>query len=287
MKKKIKIPLKLVISGLLFSKVERVWPWLAHRWFVRIFFSTARFELPTGEKECMDLADKSTFNFEGKKIQVYTWGVGKPVLLVHGWMVRATQFQKFIPAFNAAGYQVVSFDSTGHGLSDGNKSHLMEFAGIIKMLSDHIGSFEMVVGHSLGGVASLHAVKNYGVTSRLVMLASPVISQEIVDEFRKKIGASKGCEGYFNQYIEKKFGHPFEHYSGSYIISDVKNIDLFLVYDENDKEVSMKNPAVMKERYPEAKVLVTEGLGHNRILKDEGVIESTLKFLDKTEAISV
>ncbi|MEM6522229.1 MAG: alpha/beta hydrolase [Bacteroidota bacterium] len=284
-KKRIKVPLKLVFVGLFFSKVERVWPWLAHRWFVRIFFSTARFEVPQPEKDSIDRAVRSTIEFQNKKVQVYKWGEGTPVLFVHGWMGRAVQFHKFIPAFNKAGYSVISFDSTGHGLSEGSKSHLMEFAGVIKLLSDEYGKFRMVVGHSLGGVASLHAVKDFDVTDKLVMITSPAIAEEIVYEFRKKIGASEKCEPYFEKYILETYGKRFEEYSASQIVTEVENADLFLIYDKNDREVSMQNAEVMQRNCPDARFMITQGLGHNRILKDKEVITSTLEFLQRSEPI--
>ena len=155
----------------------------------------------------------------------------------------------------------------------------MEFASIVQLMKERYGPFEMVVGHSLGGVASLHAVKDHAVSPKLVMLASPAIASEIVSEFEKKIGASKKCEPYFQAYVLKKYGQPFEEYSASFIISQLTGVDLMLIYDENDKEVSMKNPLILKEKYPAAQLTITQGLGHTRILRDSEVIQNTLDFL--------
>ncbi|MEM9857298.1 MAG: alpha/beta hydrolase [Bacteroidota bacterium] len=283
--RKIRIPLKLVITAVLFPRVEAIWPWLASRWFVKIFFSTARFKTSTPEEEAYRSAKKSRLIFENKRIQTYEWGEGKPVLFVHGWMGRATQFHKFIKPFNLAGFKVVSFDSLGHGASEGNQSHLMKFAGIVKQLADQYEGFEMIVGHSLGGVASLHAIKDFKVSDKLVMVASPAIAQEIVDEFRKKIGASKNCEDYFQKYIYAKYGKRFEEYSASYIVSEVTDAQLFLIYDENDREVSIKSSQVMSQKSPDAKLMITQGLGHNRILRDNEVITSSLAFLQNSEPV--
>ncbi len=287
-KKKKKIPFVLILTAWLFPKVEKIAPWLAKRWFVHIFFSTARYPLPPPEKELIHSARKDQLQFGDKRIQLYEWGKGKPVLFVHGWMGRAAQFRKFVPVFNEAGYRVVSFDATGHGLSQGKRSHLMQFAEIIRLLNIRYGEFEMVIGHSLGGVASLHAIKDHSVSSRLVMLASPAIAQEIVHEFEKKIGASAMCEPYFQDYVFNTYGKRFEEYSASHIIPGVKNVDIMLIYDEDDKEVSMKNPQVLREKYPAAKLIITQGLGHTRILKDTEVIRNTLDFLQsaKTKALA-
>lgn len=286
-KNKNKIPFVLVLTAWLFPKVEKLAPWLAKRWFVDIFFSTARYPLPPPEKELIATAKKDHLWFEGKQIQLYEWGQGKPVLFVHGWMGRAAQFRKFVPVFNNAGYKVIAFDATGHGLSQGKRSHLMEFASIVRLMKEKYGPFEMVIGHSLGGVASLHAVKDHAVASKLVMIASPAIADEIVSEFEKKIVASKKCEPYFHKYVLTKYGKRFEEYSADYIISEVRDIDLMLIYDENDKEVSMKNPMTLKAKYPAAHLVITQGLGHTRILKDTEVIQNTLDFLSSAKTSKV
>ncbi len=278
--KKSKIPLSLRFVAWAFPKVEKLAPWIAERWFVRIFFSTAKYQFPKAEIEMANKANKYNIEFEGKKVQVYEWGEGKPILLVHGWMGRATQFRLFVPAFVNAGFKVVAFDATGHGNSEGGKSHLMEFKGIIQSLQNNYRNFEMIVGHSLGGVASLHAVIESSV-NKLVMISSPTIGSFIMEEFRKKIGASANMLNYFERYIIETYGLPFEHYSASYNISRLKNVDLLLIQDENDREVSMENATIITRKYPEASLVTTKGLGHTRILRDKFVIDTVLKHSRK------
>jgi esterase/lipase len=279
MKKTIKPPLALRLISWGFPKVELLAPWLAKRWFVDIFFSTAKYKLPYGEVEAADKASKYQIQFEGKAVQVYEWGVGKPVLMVHGWMGRATQFRKFISSFNAAGYKVVSFDATGHGKSDGKKSHIMEFADIAELLAKRYNGFEMIIGHSLGGVAAMHSIVNGAETNKLIMISSPTIGSEIVKEFRKKIKATEDMVPYFESYVKRKFGKNFKEYSAEYIIDQMKPIDLLLIYDKDDREVSHVHPEVLIKKYPSAQFINTEGLGHTRILKDEIVIEKSLSYL--------
>ncbi len=285
-KNKIKTPLPLRIIGWAYPKLERIAPWLAKRWFVKIFFSPARYKMPYGELELSERATKYRVNYEGKQVQVYEWGEGKPVLMVHGWMGRATQFRKFVPDFNKAGFKVVAFDATGHGKSQGNISHLMEFAGIITLMGKRYGQFEMIVGHSLGGVAAMHAIIGGVNTNKLVMISSPTIGHEIVDVFKRKLNASNATVAYFNQYIVKKFGLPFEHYSAGYNVAKLPNTQLFLVYDENDPEVTLAHAQVLMNKYKSAELYQTKGLGHTRILKDAGVIAHVLGKLVIKEKVS-
>ncbi len=286
-KKSIKTPLPLRIISWTFPKVELFAPWLAKRWFGNIFFSTAKYRLPYGEVEVADQANKYKIDFEGKAIQVYEWGEGKPVLMVHGWMGRGTQFRKFISSYNEAGYKVVSFDATGHGQSEGKTSHILEFAKIIELLNEKYKGFEMVVGHSLGGVSAMHSIINGVETDKLVMISSPTIGSEIIKEFRKKIGASERMVPYFESFIKQKYGKTFKEFSAEYVIDHLKPMELLLIYDENDEEVSSKHPEVILKKYPTAQYMKTQGLGHTRILKDEIVIKRTLDYLKQNKDESV
>lgn len=283
MKKKIKTPLALRIVGWLFPKVEKIAPWLAKRWFVRIFFTPVRYKMPYGEVEMAQKANTYKVNYEGKQVQVYEWGEGKPILFVHGWMGRGTQFRKFVEDFNSSGYQVASFDATGHGKSDGNKSHLMEFAGVIEKLHSRYGGFEMIVGHSLGGVAAMIAINDGIPTQKLVMISSPTLAHKIVDEFILRLKASNRCKEYFDAYVMKKFGKRFEEYTATHIAQSLRKIDLLLIYDEDDREVDLENPEALLNVYPDARLVTTKGLGHTRILKDEEVVKTCLQFLEQSE----
>jgi hypothetical protein len=52
-----------------------------------------------------------------------------------------------------------------------------------------------------------------------------------------------------------------------------------LVHDEDDKEVVLEHALRLKSIHPQARLLVTKGLGHTRILKDEVVIEGCVTFI--------
>lgn len=284
--RKIKTPLPLRIIASTYPVVEAIAPWLAKRWFVKIFFSTAKYKFPHGEIEAAEKATTYNINYENKRVQVYEWGEGQPVLMVHGWMGRGTQFRKFIEIFNEAGYKVVAFDAPGHGKSDGGSSHILKFADVIAQLDKRYAGFEMIIGHSLGGVASMHAIIRGVTTNKLVMISSPAIADEIMSEFRKKIGATELAMPYFNRYIEEMFGCTFEQFSARFNIHQLKDIDLLLIYDQDDREVSLDSPKELMARHDNAKLIMTSGLGHTRILKDEFVVESALKHLQSNKKIS-
>lgn len=281
-RKKNKTPLPLRVVAWLFPKLEKIAPHLAKRVFVHIFFTPAKYSFPEKEIKYIESAEKQQVDFKGRKVMVYKWGTGVPVLMMHGWMGRATQFRKFIAPFNEAGYQVVAFDAPAHGKSEGVKSHLMYFVQIMEMLHKQY-HFRSIIGHSLGGVAGLHVIQRGANIPSLIMVGSPVIGDQIIGEFLRRLNGTWKSGNYFKEYILQIYNQPFEHYTAEYVIRKIKDLPLLLIYDEDDIEVKINHAERLKELYPEAEFLRTTGLGHTRILKDEIVINKAISFIDSHE----
>jgi len=282
--KKDKTPPMMKVVAWVFPKLEFVAPWLAKRWFTRIFFRPLKYKRPIAELEIENQAKLTDLTFKDKKVQVYEWGEGTPILFVHGWMSRGTQFRKFVGPFNNAGYKVIAFDAPAHGNSQGNKSDIFEFRDIINILSQAY-NFEAVIGHSIGGVASMHALLKERFTDKLIMIGSPSMADKIIGAFQSRLNASDNIKTYFNKHIEEKYNKTFEEFSASFIIKDLKDVNLLLIHDEQDFEVTIDNARLLHERYPQSRLIATEGLGHTRILKDTSVINSCLNFIKEKSLV--
>ena len=276
--KKSRIPIPLRVINWLFPKLEKASPWLASRWFYRLFFRTARYPVPDKEQAVADKAKQYQVPYRGKHIQVYEWGEGTPVLMLHGWMGRGTQFFKFVSPFTEVGFRVITFDASGHGKSDGRKSHLREFIDVIHVLKEQNPELTRAVGHSLGGVALMHAAIAHNF-ERLVMIGSPARADLILDEYRYRIGASEKVLPYFNRKFIADNGDSFEAYTAIENVHRLTDTQLLLIHDQDDQEVPLANAEAMKQKRPEATLMVTRQLGHTRILKDDKVIETALQFI--------
>jgi pimeloyl-ACP methyl ester carboxylesterase len=279
--KKDKTPPLLKIVRWVFPKVEKVAPFLAHRYFITIFFTPLRYPVPEKEKIMADQAEQFTIVAAGKKIRCYSWGKGPVILLVHGWAGRATQFRKFIEALTEAGYRVVGFDGPAHGRSEGKKTNIIEFEEVLKKIYEVAGEPHAIMAHSFGGGAVLYAAMNGLPVKRLINIASPTIGDEIINTYLKAINGSPRTGEFFRSYMLSRFGKSFDEYTSLHFIRHLRQeTDMLLVHDENDKEVPLKHALELKKVYPQAKLLITKGLGHTRILKDEAVIGSCVTFIE-------
>lgn len=227
-----------------------------------------------------NFAEKFILSVDEKRIQCYRWGNSpKTVLVVHGWAGRATQFRRFVKPLIKKGYQVVGFDGPAHGKSTGKSTDVTEFVPVILELEKQF-KIDAIVAHSFGGIASLYAVAEGISTRTLVNIASPTIADEIINTYLKVLGASPKTGQAFKEFVIRKFGKPFEEYSSLALIKRVPaDINLLLVHDENDREVSMDHPNELIKIFPKAELYRTSGLGHTRILRDNEVIRKVVTFI--------
>lgn len=261
--------------------MEVVAPPLAYRFFAKLFFTPLKYRATEKERKAETFANKFEVQAAGKRIQCYRWGQSpKTVVVVHGWAGRATQFRRFVKPLIKAGYQVVGFDGPAHGQSEGKKTTIVEFEQTLHELYKVVGVPEAIIAHSFGGGAVLFAAKNGLPVKKLINIASPTIGDEIINTYLKAIGGSEKTKVFFKAFIQKTYGEPFDTFTALEIVKHIAQpLELLLVHDEKDYEVSMEHPLALSKAYPSARLLKTSGLGHTRILKDDAVIQEIVTFI--------
>jgi len=278
--KKDKTPLLLKLIRWGYPRAERLVPPLAHRYFVRLFFTPLRYGVPEKEKKAETFAQKFAVEAAGLKIQCYSWGAGRPVIFIHGWGGRAMQFRRFVKPFNAAGFRVVAFDGPAHGKSEGKHTSLLGFEAALIKVCETIGQPEAVVCHSFGGAATLFAAKNGLPLKKVINIASPTIGDDIINTYLKAINGSASTGDFFKKYIVKTYGRTFDEFTASHFVRHLPGpMDLLLIHDEGDKEVEIRQAEELIKLYPAARLMRTTGLGHTRILKDDHVIQACVTFV--------
>jgi hypothetical protein len=282
-KKKDKMPTALKVIRWVYPKLETAIPFLAYRLFVYIFFTPLRYRPTEKERKAVLFSEMFTITAAGKKIQCYRWGsFSRYVLVVHGWAGRATQFRRFIKPLNNAGYSVVGFDGPAHGKSEGRNTDILEYETVLKTFVEQQGIPDAIIAHSFGGAAVIFAAAHGLPVKKLINIASPSIGDEIIDTYLKAINGSEKTKLFFKKYVLQKTGKPFDAFTASYKIKEVKQpMELLLVHDEGDNEVSMNHPLAIQKVYPKAELLRTTGLGHTRILKDNAVIRQVVTFIER------
>jgi len=283
-KKKNTAPLLLRLIRTLFPVLERVAPFLSDKIFVMVFYVPLRYRTPERELEVARQGNEFSLTVEKRTIRGRVWGEkSRPwVLLVHGWAGRATQFRKFIPVLLEKGYRVIGPDAPAHGLSDGRVTSIPEFHQMFLALYREFGEPAAVITHSFGGAAMLYAAMKGLPVKRLVNIASPTIGDEILKTFLRAINGTWKSAERFKKYVLRRTGKRFDEFTALYAVKHLpRPIDLLVINDEDDKDVIFRSAEELLKAYPSGTLFRTRGLGHNRILKDEGVIARAVEFISQ------
>ena len=263
--------------------LQAVSPSLTTKFAAKLFTTPIRHKLPKRELHMeRESVQKSIEVSEiQKEIVLYEYGKSnKKVLLVHGWSGRGTQLVKIADELLKMGYMTISFDAPAHGKSKGNSSIMIEFIASILEIEKQYGPFEFAVGHSLGGMSVLNAIKQNLQVKKAVIIGSGDIIQDIIDDFICKLQLRPEYGIKLRNHFEAKFGGKMDDYS-AYKAAEKTEIPVLVIHDKDDDDVSVKAAYNIQKHLKQSEIMITEGLGHRKILGDETVIQKIREFISK------
>ena len=275
------IPTSQKMAQLGFSIAGRIAPELTTRLAERLFFTPQRHRRPDREAAWLSGARKTMRQIGEHRVAFYAWGVGRPVLLVHGWSGRGSQMGGLGTALAAAGFQAIAFDAPGHGDSGGRTSMLPLFLDCIRAAEADVGPLAAVVGHSLGAAATVLALADGLQAEKAVLISPPSVLEQVVGKFSDMLGLPEGVEQRFRRVMEKRFGKEvWERYSPAWHAPKLAHPAL-IIHDDGDTEIPASASYQLWQAWPVADFVKTSGLGHRRILRDPSIVARITQFVNE------
>jgi pimeloyl-ACP methyl ester carboxylesterase len=262
----------------MFSTASWLAPGLTSLGAAQLFRLTSRKVPQAGERDVLRGATEMTL----AGMKAWSSGEGPTILLVHGWNGRATQLGSFVSPLVSRGYRVVAFDAIGHGESPGHFLSLPELATGIRDLAEELGNVYGVLAHSLGGAATTLALSQGLRIERAVFISPPSDPREFLRIFSGALGISDEVRTRVQARLERSLGMTMESMQAS-IHAPSMQIPLLVIHDQDDKEVPVQVGRSVAEAWPGAELLITRGLGHQRILRDEAVNDVAVRFIDAAQ----
>jgi pimeloyl-ACP methyl ester carboxylesterase len=250
---------------------SRVSPGLASEWG-RILFFTPQKRRPT-EEERLALEAGLRFSVETRHGTVAAWsfGEGPAVALLHGWGGHAGQMTPLAKRLVGAGFRAVLLDGPAHGESDGSQSSLVHFGDALAEVSRVAGPLRGIVAHSLGSAGVTFAISRDALSAdRLVFVAPPCHLESFWARFRSGLGLSSSEWAQVQERSEAWLGLPFRDCTPIHLAPRMR-VPLLVIHDQSDREIRIEEGRALVERWPGARMIETNGLGHARILRDESV----------------
>ena len=273
--------LPLPISAL--AAASYVVPGLVAPFFRRMMLTPRRHVRPPPVLAVPDADERIDL---GDGLVAWRWGEGDPaiptVLLVHGFEGNRAQFGAILEALRARSLSVVALDVPAHGESLGDELTAVKFIAAIERTLDCIGPVHAVVGHSMGGAMSLFSIAHRGGARRVALISAPSSLKRELQRFAKAVGLSKRGARAFIASVEKHVGRPAADFDVRHVAGKLK-LPVLMIHDQTDRQVPVAEAARSAHMLPAAELIVTRGLGHNRLLADPAVVAAIVDFVSDQE----
>lgn len=262
-------------------------PGLAGLWAERLFLTPPKPRYPSAEFFDLIDARQSFLRHRGRHIATWRWGspAAPAVLLVHGWGGRATQMRRFVAHLTAAGFRVITYDQPAHGLSDGKLTGLPDFADVLIQVARHHGNVRALITHSLGGPAAAIALARGLPAERVVLISPPSDLVGYSRRFARWFAIPERVRRSMQAAIEERFGVRWSELEMARI-APLLHAEALVIHDQQDVQVPWKQGVALARHWPGARLMSTRGLGHGRILEDDGVARATADFITGRSAVA-
>jgi hypothetical protein len=221
------------------------------------------------------------------------------IICVHGWEGRGTNFYKFIPKLTSKGFRVLAPDFPMHGKTSGTETGCHAFGFSLNCILNYIKVPAILLVHSLGNGA---ACTNYYISDEKTRnQIKGFIGIGVPDKFSdyiRNFGNMMGLDDYTNNLFLEKNSERLGIDIKYFVVSDtIKyfNYPCLIVHDDKDKEVSIEwainSSKYIQQKYQTYKIgdkeypclHKTSGLGHRRILRDDGVVDVVVDFISNIQ----
>ncbi|MFZ5781858.1 MAG: alpha/beta fold hydrolase [Pseudomonadota bacterium] len=214
----------------------------------------------------------------GDGLVAWRWGDGPAVLLVHGFEGSRSQFGAIVAALRERGFGAIVLDAPAHGDSSGEELTALTFVAAIDRALAQLGPVHAVIGHSMGAAMSFFSVVHSGGAGRVVLIAAPSSLKRELQRFARMVGLSERGARAFIASVERQVGCPAADFDVKRLVGRV-GVPTLLVHDQNDRQVPVAEAARTAHALPAAQLMVTRGLGHNRLLADATVVRAVTDFV--------
>jgi pimeloyl-ACP methyl ester carboxylesterase len=261
--------------------IECLSPELGMRIAAHIFSKPLKFKLPEKERIALEHCQSGVLKFKesNETIMCFEWkNKGEKVLLAHGWSGRGTQLYAIAESLHKNGYHVISFDAPAHGKSTGKITNMLQWGTAIKALNNRYGPFDIYIGHSLGSMAILKYCEGVSNIKKIITIGSGDQMRTIFDNFIMSVGLKPRTSKRMKAYFEEKYNININEYDASHMVRNQQTPTL-IIHDEDDQDIDVSCAKSIHDQHLNASLMITKGLGHRRILRDQNVIQKIVSFI--------
>jgi pimeloyl-ACP methyl ester carboxylesterase len=128
-------------------------------------------------------------------------------------------------------------------------------------------------------MAVLNAIKSGLTVPNATIIGSGDIVQDILDDFISKLELKPAISLSLRLYFEKKYNENMDSFS-AYKAAEKIIVPVLVIHDNDDHEVPVKAGIHIHKHLKKGELMLTNGLGHRKILGDPAVIKKIIEFIE-------
>lgn len=227
-------------------------------------------------------AHLETIQHNEDTIQTYIWkGNETIILLIHGWESNSSRWKKMLPYLKKSGSTIIAIDGPAQGLSSGKEFTVTKYAEFMDIVIQKYQPHH-IIGHSLGGKASLYyqyKYQNPGI-QKMVILGAPSDFNIIFNNFIRLLSLNNKVEKALKNKYTVLLNHDLDLFTAQEFASKI-DVKGFLAHDIDDIVVLFKEGQKIASSWKDVQFMETKGLGHK--LHDDDLYRKVYAFLFETE----
>lgn len=209
------------------------------------------------------------------------WGEQGPVVLaLHGWEGHPDQFRTMGAALAERGYRFYALAGPGHVPGTGREADPALFAAALHEARAEFSEVSAVVGHSMGAGALLWALREGLETERAILVAGSAGFRSVLERTAARVGLPREASQRFLGRMARRTGHALSDADAERLLPAVRQ-PLLIVHDRGDQIIPYSDATTLMQHADNAEHLSTEGLGHNRVLAADAVVDRVAGFLNR------
>lgn len=225
-------------------------------------------------------AKRTQLSWHDLDISVYVWeGNGPTILLAHGWESNASRWSYLLKDLRAQDYTVIALDAPAHGNSGGKVFNAVLYS---EFISETVKYFkpEVLIGHSVGGMASIFCLHNYQLPSvtKLISLGAPAHFDGVFSRYKNMMGYNHRISKGMERLVVERFGKTTDYFSAANFTKDFE-IKGLIIHDKKDKIIPYEDALLFSNKFKNSELITTEGFGHS--LKDNSLTPKIIDFINR------
>lgn len=248
-----------------------------------VLFCTPQYRNKKKLPPVFEKSEKLHFSFRGNTVRGYRWNhpSEKKLLILHGFESSVINFDRYVKPLVKKGYEVLAFDAPAHGRSTGKTINVLLYREMIQTISGQYGPIHAFLAHSLGGLALSLAleVMPHDEKWKVALVAPATETTTAVASYFQFLKLDEGVRKEFDKVIEEMGGNPTAWYS---VARAAKNIraQVLWAHDRDDNMTPLTDvERIIHAGYPNFTFMITDGLGHRRIYRDNKISKAIIDFL--------